>query len=70
MKLERVLFFILLISIFSLCYAYIVNDNGKNINVTNKQANLIDDIEMQEGEALSKEQILSIIGLNSGSSLK
>ncbi|QIW10099.1 hypothetical protein [Francisella sp. LA112445] len=70
MKLERVLFLILLIAIFGLCYAYIVNDNGNTINVSSKQANLIDDIEMQEGEALSHKQIINIIETTSGSSLK
>ncbi|ASG69034.1 hypothetical protein CDV26_07760 [Francisella halioticida] len=71
MKLERALFSVSLIVIFGLCYAsYIVKDDGKNINVTNKQANLIDDIEMQEGEALSQNQIINIINANSSYSLK
>ncbi|WP_150467360.1 hypothetical protein [Francisella sp. SYW-9] len=70
MKLEKVLFLILLVAILNLCYAYIVNDNGKTINVSNKQANLIDDIEMQEGEALSHSQIINIIKTTSGSCLK
>ena len=70
MKLERVLFLVLLVAVFSLCYAYIVNDNGKAISVSDKQANLIDDIEMQEGEALSHQQIIHIIKTSSGSCLK
>lgn len=70
MKLERVLFLVLLITIFSLCYAYILDDNGKDISVSKSKANLIDDIEMQEGEALSHKQIVNIISANSSSSLK
>lgn len=70
MKLERVLFLVSLIAVFSLCYAYIIDDGGKDISVSKSKANLIDDIEIQEGEALSHKQIVNIISANSSSSLK
>lgn len=55
----------------SFCYTYIINDKGKVIQVNNKkEVNMIDDIEMQEGEALSKNQIINIIKNNSGSSVQ
>ncbi|APC91477.1 MULTISPECIES: hypothetical protein [Francisella] len=67
MKFERLLFLVIFISICSLCYAYYVKDNGKKITVSKKVANTIDDIEIQDGEALSQQQIINIIQNNSAS---
>ncbi|APD50518.1 hypothetical protein [Francisella hispaniensis] len=67
MKFERLLFLIIFISIYSFCYAYYVKDNGKKIIVSKKVANTIDDIEIQEGESLTQQQIIDIIENSSGS---
>lgn len=69
MKLEKLFILFVLISIFGAGYTYYIDENGKDIPVSKNKVNLIDDIEIKEGEALSQKQIINIVN-NSGSGVK
>lgn len=54
--------FLFLFFMISLVTAYEINENGKNIIITDKNAvNAVDDVEMQEGESLTNQQVVDIV---------
>ncbi|MFC4891510.1 hypothetical protein ACFPDQ_00425 [Pseudofrancisella aestuarii] len=54
--------FLFLFFLISLAAAYEIDENGKEIIVTDKNAvNAVDDIEMQEGESLTNQQVVNIV---------
>ncbi|AIT08616.1 membrane protein [Candidatus Francisella endociliophora] len=69
MKLKKFSLSLVLISIFAFSYAYYIDENGKKVTVNRNQANIIDDIEIKEGEALSQKQIINIVN-DSGSGIE
>ena len=55
-------FLLLLLYIPSVnCYSYYVVEHGKNVTVSSQKANLIDDVEIKDGESLSHKQIVKIV---------
>lgn len=69
MKLKKIATVIILIFTAIFAYSFYVDENGKKIPVSQNQANLIDDLEIKEGEALSHKQIVDIVN-DSGSGLE
>lgn len=61
MKLKKLSLAIVLAFISVWSYSFYVNENGKKIPVSQNQANLIDDLEIKEGEDLSHKQIINIL---------
>ncbi|APC96799.1 hypothetical protein [Francisella frigiditurris] len=54
--------FLFLFFLISLVVAYEIDENGKEITVTDKNAvNAVDDVEMQEGESLTNQQVVNIV---------
>ena len=43
------------------CYGYYVVEHGKNVTVSAQKADLIDDVEIKDGESLSHKQIIKIV---------